>query len=114
MIYHSISVSFILLVSSKFPCIYDLGFLTHQILEWTEGKEKNIRALLCSLSSVLWEGAKWNDIGMHQLVHHNDVKKMYRKACLKVHPDKVRIICHYFIQTQTDLKKNTYLCQSKL
>ncbi|KAB7505493.1 Cyclin-G-associated kinase [Armadillidium nasatum] len=60
-----------------------------KILEWTEGKEKNIRALLCSLSSVLWEGAKWNDIGMHQLVHHNDVKKMYRKACLTVHPDKL-------------------------
>ncbi len=25
---------------------------------------------------------------MHQLVSHADVKKMYRKACLAVHPDK--------------------------
>ncbi len=25
---------------------------------------------------------------MHQLVTFNDVKKMYRKACLAVHPDK--------------------------
>lgn len=25
---------------------------------------------------------------MHQLVAFNDVKKMYRKACLAVHPDK--------------------------
>ncbi len=25
---------------------------------------------------------------MHQLVTFSDVKKMYRKACLAVHPDK--------------------------
>ena len=25
---------------------------------------------------------------MSQLVSHTDVKKMYRKACLAVHPDK--------------------------
>ncbi len=25
---------------------------------------------------------------MHQLVTFSDVKKMYRKACLSVHPDK--------------------------
>ncbi len=26
--------------------------------------------------------------GMHQLVTFGDVKKMYRRACLAVHPDK--------------------------
>ena len=57
-------------------------------MEWTEGKQRNIRALLCSLHSVLWPGAKWQEVGMHQLVNHADVKKMYRKACLAVHPDK--------------------------
>jgi cyclin G-associated kinase len=57
-------------------------------MEWTEGKQRNIRALLCSLHTVLWEGTKWQDVGMHQLVSHTDVKKMYRKACLAVHPDK--------------------------
>ncbi|KAF2358072.1 Tensin phosphatase C2 domain [Trinorchestia longiramus] len=60
-----------------------------KIVEWTTGKEHNIRALLCSLSTVLWDGAKWSECGMHQLVHHGDVKKMYRKACLAVHPDKL-------------------------
>lgn len=57
--------------------------------EWTENKEKNIRALLCSLNSIVWEGCNWTPIGMHQLLTPNDVKKMYRKACLAVHPDKL-------------------------
>ncbi len=40
-------------------------------MEWTEGKQRNIRALLCSLHTVNWpEGAaKWTEVGMHQLVH---------------------------------------------
>ncbi|XP_044754346.1 cyclin-G-associated kinase isoform X2 [Coccinella septempunctata] len=59
-----------------------------KILDWTEGKKGNIRALLCSLHTVLWEGAKWNKCDMHQLVTAADVKKAYRRACLAVHPDK--------------------------
>ncbi|KAG1682522.1 Cyclin-G-associated kinase [Nymphon striatum] len=60
-----------------------------KILEWTEKKERNIRALMCSLHTVIWDGpTRWKEIGMHQLVSHTDVKKMYRKACLAVHPDK--------------------------
>ncbi|CAN8003727.1 unnamed protein product [Ixodes hexagonus] len=58
------------------------------ILDWTTKKERNIRALLCSLHTVLWEGTRWSEVGMHQLVSSADVKKMYRKACLAVHPDK--------------------------
>lgn len=58
------------------------------IYEWTHGKSRNLRALLCSLDSVIWSGSRWTKCGMHQLVTHNDVKKMYRKACLAVHPDK--------------------------
>ncbi|CAL4164145.1 unnamed protein product, partial [Meganyctiphanes norvegica] len=59
-----------------------------EIMEWTEGKKSNIRALLCSLHTVLWDGVKWKECGMHQLVQPNDIKKMYRRACLAVHPDK--------------------------
>ena len=59
--------------------------------QWTEGKERNIRALLCSLRDVLWEGeSRWKDVGMHQLVTADGVKKVYRRAVLVVHPDKVR------------------------
>ncbi|ROV55568.1 hypothetical protein EGO58_12875 [Limosilactobacillus reuteri] len=34
---------------------------------------------------------------MAQLVTAADVKKAYRKACLAVHPDKVKIKLNYFI-----------------
>ncbi|XP_026328227.1 cyclin-G-associated kinase isoform X2 [Hyposmocoma kahamanoa] len=59
-----------------------------KILEWTEGKEGNIRALLCSLHTVVWEDCRWTTCNMSQLVTPADVKKNYRKACLAVHPDK--------------------------
>ncbi|QQP41773.1 Uncharacterized protein FKW44_016241, partial [Caligus rogercresseyi] len=59
-----------------------------QVHVWVEGKERNIRALLVSLHTVLWPGSKWNQVAMHQLVSKTDVKKQYRKACLAVHPDK--------------------------
>lgn len=59
-----------------------------RVFKWKDGKARNIRALLCSLETVLWEDARWNRCGMHQLVAKEDVKKMYRKACLAVHPDK--------------------------
>ncbi|KAG8186867.1 hypothetical protein JTE90_024110 [Oedothorax gibbosus] len=59
-----------------------------KIMDWTTHKERNIRALLCSLHTVLWEGTRWQECGMAQLVSHADVKRMYKKACLAVHPDK--------------------------
>ncbi|XP_003486403.1 cyclin-G-associated kinase [Bombus impatiens] len=60
-----------------------------KIAEWTEGKKGNLRALLCSLHTVLWpEADRWQRCEMHQLVSAADVKKAYRKACLAVHPDK--------------------------
>ncbi|XP_031363850.1 GATA zinc finger domain-containing protein 4-like [Apis dorsata] len=60
-----------------------------KIVEWTEGKKGNLRALLSSLHMVLWsEDNRWQRCEMHQLVTTADVKKAYRKACLAVHPDK--------------------------
>lgn len=60
-----------------------------KIAEWTEGKKGNLRALLCTLHTVLWpEADRWQRCEMHQLVTAADVKKAYRKACLAVHPDK--------------------------
>ena len=74
---------------SNILCFHFLYFhFLFQIMDWTEGKQRNIRALLCSLHTVLWDGPKWQEIGMHQLVSHTEVKKFYRKACLAVHPDK--------------------------
>ncbi|XP_053182021.1 cyclin-G-associated kinase [Scomber japonicus] len=67
----------------------DMDPLKLQILDWIEGKERNIRALLSTLHTVLWEGeTRWKPVGMADLVTPDQVKKYYRKAALVVHPDK--------------------------
>ncbi|RWS29397.1 cyclin-G-associated kinase-like protein [Leptotrombidium deliense] len=60
-----------------------------KVLDWKENKTRNIRALLGSLHTIVWDGCNWQNVGMHQLINSSDVKKMYRKACIAVHPDKV-------------------------
>ncbi|XP_046706567.1 putative tyrosine-protein phosphatase auxilin isoform X5 [Silurus meridionalis] len=60
-----------------------------KILDWIEGKERNIRALLSTMHTVLWEGeSRWKPINMADLVTPEQVKKVYRRAVLVVHPDK--------------------------
>ncbi|CAJ1069180.1 cyclin-G-associated kinase isoform X2 [Xyrichtys novacula] len=67
----------------------DIDPLKLQILDWIEGKERNIRALLSTLHTVLWEGeTRWRPVSMADLVTPDQVKKFYRKAVLVVHPDK--------------------------
>jgi hypothetical protein len=52
-----------------------------------EGNLKNIRALLSTMHTVLWEGARWEPVTV--LVRPIEVKKAFFKACLVVHTDKV-------------------------
>ncbi|XP_037685106.1 cyclin-G-associated kinase isoform X2 [Choloepus didactylus] len=60
-----------------------------KLLEWVDGKERNIRALLSTLHTVLWDGeTRWVPVGMADLVTPGQVKKQYRRAVLVVHPDK--------------------------
>lgn len=67
----------------------DMDPLKLKLLDWVDGKERNIRALLSTLHTVLWEGeTKWKPVGMADLVTPDQVKKYYRKAVLVVHPDK--------------------------
>ncbi|KAG8454525.1 hypothetical protein GDO86_000952 [Hymenochirus boettgeri] len=67
----------------------DIDPLKLKILDWIEGKERNIRALISTLHTVLWEGeTKWKPVNMAELVTPEQVKKYYRKAVLVVHPDK--------------------------
>ncbi|MEE6509964.1 hypothetical protein FKM82_028613 [Ascaphus truei] len=67
----------------------DTDPLKLKILDWIEGKERNIRALISTLHTVLWEGeTKWKPVNMADLVNPDQVKKYYRKAVLVVHPDK--------------------------
>ncbi len=63
-----------------------------QVREWTEGKKRNIRSLLCSLSTVIWPECNWPGCQMNELLTPEQVKKAYRKAVLYIHPDKVRRI----------------------
>uniref|UniRef100_A0A8C9QB17 J domain-containing protein n=1 Tax=Spermophilus dauricus TaxID=99837 RepID=A0A8C9QB17_SPEDA len=59
------------------------------LLDWIEGKERNIRALLSTLHTVLWDGeSRWTPVSMADLVTPAQVKKQYRRAVLVVHPDK--------------------------
>ena len=61
-----------------------------RLTSWRKGKEGNLRALLGSLDTVLWEGAGWKKAGMSELIVPAKVKVAYMKGIAKVHPDKVR------------------------
>ncbi|KAI5461553.1 hypothetical protein BGZ63DRAFT_357324 [Mariannaea sp. PMI_226] len=60
-----------------------------KIAAWRDGKRDNLRALLGSLDSVLWENSGWKKVGLHELVMANKVKISYMKAIAKTHPDKL-------------------------
>nr|BAE27365.1 unnamed protein product [Mus musculus] len=67
----------------------DTDPLKSKLLDWIEGKERNIRALLSTLHTVLWDGeSRWTPVSMADLVTPEQVKKQYRRAVLVVHPDK--------------------------
>ena len=48
--------------------------------------QDNIRALLSTLHTVLWEGSGWKAPQMTDLVEAGKVKKQYMKAKLIIHP----------------------------
>lgn len=60
-----------------------------RIVNWKNGKQDNLRALLGSLDTVLWPESGWKKIGLAELVLPNKVKIQYMKGIGKVHPDKV-------------------------
>ncbi|KAE8647265.1 auxilin-related protein 2 [Cucumis sativus] len=60
------------------------------IKRWSAGKEGNMRALLSSLQYVLWSGCGWEPVSLTDIITSTSVKKVYRKAVLCIHPDKVQ------------------------
>ncbi|KAK0577634.1 hypothetical protein LWI29_036206 [Acer saccharum] len=64
--------------------------LDFNIKRWASGKEGNMRALLSSLQQVLWPDCGWEPVSLTDLITSSNVKKVYRKATLCVHPDKVQ------------------------
>ncbi|CDP04001.1 unnamed protein product [Coffea canephora] len=61
-----------------------------EIKRWAAGKEGNLRALLSTLQYVLWPECGWQPVSLTDLITGPNVKKVYRKATLCIHPDKVQ------------------------
>ncbi|KAG8378231.1 hypothetical protein BUALT_Bualt08G0116200 [Buddleja alternifolia] len=64
--------------------------LENDIKRWAAGKEGNLRALLSSLQQVLWTECGWRPVSLTDMITSDSVKKVYKKATLFVHPDKVQ------------------------
>nr|XP_018678381.1 PREDICTED: auxilin-related protein 2-like isoform X1 [Musa acuminata subsp. malaccensis] len=64
--------------------------LDFDIKRWASGKEGNLRALLSTLQYVVWPECSWQPVSLTDLITAAAVKKVYRKATLCLHPDKVQ------------------------
>ncbi|KAL6522167.1 hypothetical protein OROMI_032044 [Orobanche minor] len=64
--------------------------LDNDIKRWAAGKEGNLRALLSSLQQVLGCESGWHPVSLADMITSESVKKVYKKATLYVHPDKVQ------------------------
>jgi len=56
---------------------------------YKNGMQKNIRTLLSTLHSVLWEGNNWKPIGIADLIDLPAIKRQFKVAMLVVHPDRL-------------------------
>jgi len=61
------------------------------VQRWSQagGRVNNLRALLSSMHTVLWPGSGWKQVSLSELVDVQQVKDVYKRAFLIVHPDKV-------------------------
>jgi hypothetical protein len=87
--------------------------LEPKIKVWSEehGKKKQLRALLASLHTILWPGAKWKQVTIGDLLDDKKVLKCFQRASLVVHPDKTG----HLDSEQRFLAKRVFdaLCQAK-
>lgn len=86
---------------------------------WRTGREGNLRALLASLETVLWEGSGWKKVGMGELIIASKVKVVYMRGIGKVHPDKVRFhfapFCfQLFASKRLELIMDSFSCRLRL
>ncbi|GAB4852083.1 molecular chaperone [Ancistrocladus abbreviatus] len=68
----------------------ELKVLESKILQWSKGKEGNIRALLSTLQYVLWSDGGWKPVALVDIIEANAVRRAYQKALLCLHPDKLQ------------------------
>lgn len=55
------------------------GQLKQQVLSWSNRHKGNIRGLLGSLQTVLWEGSEWQPVGMSDLLDAGQVGGPWQK-----------------------------------
>eukprot|EP00461_Guttulinopsis_vulgaris_P002157 UN02158 len=60
-----------------------------QAWRYKHGQERDIQGLLSTLHNVLWTGHTWKKVDSTSLLDYNSTKKVFRRALLTVHPDKV-------------------------
>lgn len=87
--------------------------LDKEIKHWSSGKEGNLRSLLSSLQEVLGPESGWQPVSWNDLLTPASVKKVYYKANLHVHPDKVQqrganLQQKYIAEKVFDLLKEAY------
>ncbi|KAL2527899.1 Chaperone DnaJ-domain superfamily protein [Forsythia ovata] len=61
-----------------------------EVKRWSSGKEGNLRALLSTLQYILGPDSGWHPIPLTEVITSAAVKRVYRKATLCVHPDKLQ------------------------
>jgi cyclin G-associated kinase len=64
----------------------DESCIKARVEAWQEGK--NLRTMLVTLHEVTPSSAGWVQVQLGDVVNPSDVKSVYRKAVLAVHPDK--------------------------
>ncbi|MBA0843484.1 hypothetical protein Goarm_000670, partial [Gossypium armourianum] len=89
-----------------------------EIKRWAAGKEGNMRALLSSMEQVLWPECGWEPVSLTDLITSGSVKKVYRKATLCVHPDKVQqkgatLEQKYIAEKVFDILKEWFLLETE-
>ncbi|KAJ2482532.1 auxilin-like clathrin-binding protein required for normal clathrin function [Coemansia sp. RSA 2131] len=57
-----------------------------ELRRWKDGKQQNLRALLCSVHLLL---PNFTPIGMHEIIEANKVKRAYMRTIARLHPDKL-------------------------
>lgn len=64
--------------------------LDPKLKAWSEehGKKKQLRALLSSLHTILWDGANWKPVSLGDILDDSKCKRCFFKASRVVHPDK--------------------------
>ena len=51
-------------------------------------EKRNVRTLLSTMHTVVWPECTWKAVGLGDVIESSQVKKVYRKAMLVVHPDR--------------------------